>query len=50
MLVYSVMLILVMMFRPTGLFGSYEFSLYQLLTKRRKKAVEPEQTAAKGDN
>ncbi len=50
MLVYSVMLILVMMFRPTGLFGSYEFSLYQLLTKRHKKAVEPEQTAAKGDN
>lgn len=49
MLIYSVILVLMMIFRPIGLFGSYEFSLYQLLTKRRKKTGTPEQTAAKGD-
>ncbi len=49
MLIYSVLLVLMMIFRPIGLFGTYEFSLYQLLTKRRKKQAAPEQTAAKGD-
>lgn len=49
MLVYSVLLVLMMIFRPIGLFGSYEFSLFQLLTKRRKAAAAPEQIAAKGD-
>jgi branched-chain amino acid transport system permease protein len=49
MLIYSVLLVLMMIFRPIGLFGTYEFSLYQLLTKRRKKQTAPEQTAAKGD-
>jgi branched-chain amino acid transport system permease protein len=49
MLIYSVLLVLMMIFRPTGLFGSYEFSLYQLLTMRRKKKSAAEQTAAKGD-
>ena len=50
MLIYSVLLVLMMIFRPIGLFGSYEFSLYQLLMKRhRKKPVNTEQSAAKGD-
>jgi len=51
MLIYSVILVLMMIFRPIGLFGNYEFSLYQLLMKRiRKKKPEPEQTASKGDS
>lgn len=47
MLIYSVILILMMIFRPIGLFGNYEFSLFDLLTKRRKKATA--QAEAKGD-
>ena len=50
MLIYSVLLVLMIIFRPNGLFGNYEFSLYQMLMKRRKKAAKPEQTAAKGDS
>ncbi len=38
MLVYSVVLVVVMIFRPTGLAGRYEFSLYRLLFERRRKA------------
>ena len=49
MLVYSVLLVLMMIFRPIGLFGSYEFSLYQLLTRRRRKPASAEHIAAKGD-
>ena len=50
MLIYSVLLVLMMIFRPIGLFGNYEFSLYQLLMKRhRKKTVSTDQSAAKGD-
>jgi len=50
MLIYSVILVLMMIFRPIGLFGNYEFSLYQTLMKRiRKKKVQPDQTATKGD-
>jgi branched-chain amino acid transport system permease protein len=49
MLLYSVILVIMMIFRPIGLFGNYEFSLYQLLVKRiRKKPIEVEQSAAKG--
>ncbi len=33
MLVYSVVLVIVMIFRPTGLFGSYEFSLIRVIRK-----------------
>ena len=37
MLVYSVVLIIVMIFRPIGLCGSYEFSLYRILRKWRSQ-------------
>ena len=40
MLLYSVVLVVFMIFRPTGLAGRYEFSLYRLLTGRRRKADE----------
>lgn len=40
MLVYSVVLVLVMIFRPTGLAGRYEFSLYRLLFARRPGAAD----------
>jgi branched-chain amino acid transport system permease protein len=33
MLVYSVVLVIVMIFRPIGLCGNYEFSLYRLIRK-----------------
>ena len=50
MLIYSIILVLMMIFRPIGLFGDYEFSLYQVLMKRiRKKKTEPKPTATKGD-
>ncbi len=48
MLTYSVVLIIMMIFRPTGIFGRYEFSLYNALkwlrhpkfNFRKKKIVE----------
>ncbi|MGI6003992.1 MAG: branched-chain amino acid ABC transporter permease [Christensenellales bacterium] len=47
MLVYAVVLVLMMIFRPAGLFGSYEFSLYHFparvrayLAKRKQKGKE----------
>lgn len=41
MLAYSVALILVMIFKPTGLLGTYEFSLFKLIkTGRGKRAKE----------
>lgn len=40
MLVYSVVLVVVMIFRPTGLAGRYEFSLYKLLFERGRRAGE----------
>ena len=47
MLVYSVALILVMIFKPTGLLGTREFSLGRLLSglwnKKHKTAAEPRQ-------
>ena len=33
MLAYSVALVLVMIFKPTGLLGTYEFFLYRLLNR-----------------
>ncbi len=49
MLLYSIILVIMMIFRPIGLFGNYEFSLYQLILKWfRKKPIEAEQSAAKG--
>jgi branched-chain amino acid transport system permease protein len=33
MLVYSVVLVIVMIFRPTGLFGNYEFSLIRMIRR-----------------
>lgn len=51
MLIYSIILVIMMIFRPTGLFGNYEFSLYQLLRRRlKKKPSAPVQSAAKGDD
>ena len=43
MLVYSVVLVIVMIFRPIGLCGSYEFSLYRVIRKIPfvKKRNEP---------
>lgn len=40
MLAYSVILILVMLFKPTGLMGGYEFSLSRLVRKLRGKNKE----------
>ena len=33
MLIYAVILVVVMIFKPTGLFGGREFSLYKLIEK-----------------
>lgn len=40
MLVYSVVLILVMLFKPTGLFGAYEFSIRQTFDRLLGKKKE----------
>jgi len=53
MLAYSVALILVMIYKPTGLFGNYEFSLTKVidkLTKRSEKSLPKKSKAAKGGN
>ncbi|MBC8547054.1 branched-chain amino acid ABC transporter permease [Clostridiaceae bacterium NSJ-31] len=42
MVIYSLALIIVMIFKPSGLFGNYEFSLTHLLSKlRRPKSNTP---------
>ena len=49
MLVYSVVLVLVMIFRPQGIFGSWEFSLPQLVNRlllRNPKAAVQERAAS----
>jgi branched-chain amino acid transport system permease protein len=48
MLAYSVVLVLVMIFRPGGIFGTYEFSLTRALSKLSGKAKTggPKQTPA----
>ncbi len=53
MLIYSVVLILMMIFRPTGIFGRYEFSLYNFLQwlkhpKFKKKQIESEEGETNG--
>ena len=47
MLVYAIVLIVVIMFRPRGIFGSYEFSLINL--KRDLKAALERRAAAKAE-
>lgn len=42
MLVYSVALVLAMIFKPTGLFGKYEFSLYRVLGRLSRKGKKTE--------
>ena len=44
MLAYSIVLVLVMLFRPGGIFGRWEFSLDRLLDGIR----HPKEKAAKG--
>ncbi|RSX58816.1 branched-chain amino acid ABC transporter permease [Bifidobacterium samirii] len=49
MLVYSVVLVLVMIFRPQGIFGSWEFSLPQVVNRlllRNPKAAAQEKAAS----
>ena len=47
MLVYAIVLIVVIMFRPRGIFGSYEFSLINL--KKDLKAAMERRAAAKAE-
>lgn len=39
MLIYAIVLMAVIMFKPFGLLGTYEFSLSKLLFKNKKKAI-----------
>ncbi len=49
MLVYSVVLVIVMIFRPIGLCGNYEFSLYRVIRKGlRLFSPKQKQPAVKG--
>ena len=48
MLAYSVVLVLVMLFRPGGIFGRWEFSLTRLLEGALNKSGKPKAKAAKG--
>lgn len=48
MLAYSVVLVLVMLFRPGGIFGRWEFSLTRLLEGVLNKSGKPKAKAAKG--
>lgn len=49
MLIYSIALIAVMIFKPSGLFGTYEFSLTRFLKwLREPKQKKPKGAAAKG--
>ena len=50
MLLYSIALILVMMFKPSGLFGRYEFSLYRALSRLGKKAPAPNPKKEENDH
>ena len=40
MLLYSLVLIVMMLFRPTGLLGTYEFSLSRLLNRPGRAAIK----------
>lgn len=49
MLAYSIALIVVMIFKPSGLFGRYEFSLMDALIKSlEKERSSSKETAAEG--
>ncbi|MCL2617740.1 MAG: branched-chain amino acid ABC transporter permease [Defluviitaleaceae bacterium] len=48
MIIYSLMLIIVMIFKPSGLLGSYEFSLSRIIEKVVNKALSLRGGAAKG--
>ena len=50
MLVYALILIIVIMFRPMGIFGTYEFSLVNLRAdiKKRAEAKKTERAERKG--
>ena len=49
MLVYSLALILIMIFKPSGLFGQYEFSLYRALQKMGLFFKEKKQRESAGE-
>lgn len=40
LLIYSLVLLVVMLFRPTGLLGTKEFSLYKLLNRKKKSKAD----------
>ena len=40
MLIYALVLMVVILFRPRGLLGTYEFSLYKLFFVKRKRSVK----------
>lgn len=46
MLIYSILLVVMMIFRPTGLMGSREFSLWGLINKIKSMIVKPKAAAA----
>ena len=46
MLIYSILLVVMMIFRPTGLMGSHEFSLWGLINKIKSMIVKPKAAAA----
>lgn len=37
MLIYAILLVLIMIFKPSGIFGNYEFSLLKIVQKFKKK-------------
>ena len=45
MLIYAVLLIVIMIFKPSGIFGSYEFSLVRLVDRiTGRKAASSDST------
>ena len=54
MLVYALVLIIVILFRPKGIFGTYEFSLQNLIPDiqnalKRRRAAKAEKEEAKAN-
>ncbi len=45
MLIYSILLVIMMIFRPTGLMGSHEFSLWGLISGIKKRIARSHKTA-----
>lgn len=48
MLIYSLLLIVMMIFKPSGLLGTYEFSLTRLLDKLMKRAPKAQNKSKEG--